>query len=129
MLIVCPPLTVSTAEIFRQWGEGEQKPESNRLYTIINAIKQQDINHIAACFYNGLTGITARIYPEITDIVQSIKTAGAVNAAMSGSGPSVFGYFTGRPAALKARRMLKSQFPLIREIYVTNLHHPKDETI
>lgn len=51
---------------------------------------------------NDLEAVTVNRYPEIGDIKQELKKAGAVAALMSGSGPTVFGLFPGREEARRS---------------------------
>jgi 4-diphosphocytidyl-2-C-methyl-D-erythritol kinase len=48
---------------------------------------------------NDLEAVTINRYPEIGDIKKELKKAGAVTALMSGSGPTVFGLFSGKEEA------------------------------
>ena len=48
---------------------------------------------------NDLEAVTIRRYPEIENIKKELKKAGAVAALMSGSGPTVFGLFSGKEEA------------------------------
>jgi 4-diphosphocytidyl-2-C-methyl-D-erythritol kinase len=51
---------------------------------------------------NDLQGPVARRHPEITRLVRVLSSAGASEAAMSGSGSAVFGLFSTRRAAIAA---------------------------
>jgi len=51
---------------------------------------------------NDLEAVTINRYPEIGDIKKELKKAGAVAALMSGSGPTVFGLFSGREEAQRS---------------------------
>jgi len=48
---------------------------------------------------NDLEAVTVKRFPEIGDIKKELKKAGAVAALMSGSGPTVFGLFSGKEEA------------------------------
>lgn len=48
---------------------------------------------------NDLEAVTEKRYPEIGHIKKELQKAGAVTALMSGSGPTVFGLFTGKEEA------------------------------
>jgi len=51
---------------------------------------------------NDLEAVSVSRYPEIGDIKKEMKKAGAVAALMSGSGPTVFGLFSGKEEAHKS---------------------------
>ena len=48
-------------------------------------------------------------------------SAGALNAMMSGSGPTVFGLFESRADAREAQRRIREK-SLTRQVYVTSIH-------
>jgi 4-diphosphocytidyl-2-C-methyl-D-erythritol kinase len=57
---------------------------------------------------NDLQPPVAARHPEISEIVEALKTAGASQAAMSGSGSAVFGLFRARSDAVTAARRLEN---------------------
>ena len=65
-----------------------------------------------------LETVTIPAYPVIEDIKKEIKRMGAVNAMMSGSGPTVFGLFDDRGKARKAYEKLKKG-SLAKQVYLT----------
>ena len=73
---------------------------------------------MAARMGNVLETVTIPAYPVIEDIKKEIKRMGAVNAMMSGSGPTVFGLFDDRGKARKAYEKLKKG-SLAKQVYLT----------
>ena len=57
-------------------------------------------------------------------IKQVMKDCGALNAMMSGSGPTVFGLFENKMAARKAQRVIREK-ELAKQVYVTNIHNAR----
>ena len=53
--------------------------------------------------YNDLEEVTFTAHPELRTIRETLVSLGAIKALMSGSGPTVFGVFPGREAALSAQ--------------------------
>jgi 4-diphosphocytidyl-2-C-methyl-D-erythritol kinase len=51
---------------------------------------------------NDLEAVTVKRYPEIGNIKNELKKAGAIAALMSGSGPTVFGLFSGKEEAQRS---------------------------
>ena len=94
---------------------------------MIEAINRQNIHEIAGKFGNVLELVTAGKYPVIGEIEQVMKAEGAVNAMMSGSGPTVFALFDNYEMALRAKEALLEwgQVPLV---YVTDLYRVREET-
>ena len=70
---------------------------------------------------NVLETVTIPAYPVIEEIKDCMKNCGAVNAMMSGSGPTVFGLFENRTAAREAQRRIREK-SLAGQVYVTSIH-------
>ena len=58
---------------------------------------------------NVLETVTIPAYPVIEEIKDCMKNCGAVNAMMSGSGPTVFGIFEKEDKAQEVCRLLKKE--------------------
>lgn len=63
------------------------------------------------CFINDLETVTIGRHPVIGEIKQALLDFGARIALMSGSGPSVFGYFLDRSEAQAARHHFQGIYP------------------
>lgn len=68
----------------------------------MTAIKQKDVSGITSRLGNILETVTLKSHPEILNIKEQMMSLGALNALMSGSGPTVFGLFDNLAAAEKA---------------------------
>ena len=68
-----------------------------------------------------LEDVTIAMHPVIEQVKREMKDAGALNAMMSGSGPTVFGLFERRAAAREAQLRLREK-SLTRQVYVTSIH-------
>ena len=73
---------------------------------------------------NVLEEVTIEEYPVIDKIKQVMKENGALNAMMSGSGPTVFGIYRERAKARAAAARIREQ-KLAKQVYVTNVHNVK----
>jgi 4-diphosphocytidyl-2-C-methyl-D-erythritol kinase len=104
VVLVCPKISVSTADIFRKFSS---PVDANGISAAVEAIHAQDIKKIAAAISNHLTAITASLHPQILPIIETLKDHGALNASMSGSGPSVFGLFHHEHTARAAKHILQ----------------------
>ena len=105
VVLACPDIRVSTKDIFRNYNPALSAP--GNVKAMIDSIKKGDLQGIADNFSNDLTQVTVKIHPQINDLIYEMKAKGAINAAMSGSGPTVFGYFPNQALALKAHEDLK----------------------
>ena len=61
---------------------------------------------------------TIPIYPVISSIKNDMIDLGAINAMMSGSGPTVFGIFPDEQTTLNCQRVLREKKDA-RQIYIT----------
>jgi 4-diphosphocytidyl-2-C-methyl-D-erythritol kinase len=105
MLIVTPKLDISTADVF---GALNVPTLTNRAVENILSVCRKDwrsFNAVTSALKNDLeTGVFAA-HPEIRRVKETLRELGAANAAMSGSGASVFAVFEKqetRQAAMKA---------------------------
>ena len=131
VLIAKPGISVSTKVVYESLDAMELKPEDHPdIDGMIEAINRQNIHEIAGKFGNVLELVTAGKYPVIGEIEQVMKAEGAVNAMMSGSGPTVFGLFTNPQAAQNAYERLRygDAAKLAKQVYLTNFFNVKRST-
>jgi 4-diphosphocytidyl-2-C-methyl-D-erythritol kinase len=103
IVIVHPPFGVSTAEAYA-WYDDDRTAglkETRELQILPVPWPTR-----AAQMINDLEPPVVRRHPEITAIKVSLREAGAVASAMSGSGSAVFGLFRSRAAAGRCLRPL-----------------------
>jgi len=123
VVLACLPLAVSTAQVFAQYAPAPKAAPP--VAPLIAALNAEDLPGLAAHFYNALAPVTTAMHPQIVPLIQSMRALGALNAAMSGSGPSVFGYFNKEETAHAARRALLQQYNNAVEVFVTAPHRPR----
>lgn len=101
VLVVKPPIGVSTAMVYKnlKLNELDHHPDVNAM---IEALNTSNLKQVSACMENVLESVTVNLYPEIEQLKQLMKDNGALNAIMSGSGPTVFGIFTDENLIKKA---------------------------
>ena len=120
VLIAKPPISVSTKTVYEALDarKGLNHPDINRL---IEGLETGNLPYIASAMGNVLEEVTIPLHPVIEDIKNEMKTAGALNAMMSGSGPTVFGLFENKAQARKAQEKIRNK-ALAKQVYVTNIH-------
>ena len=120
VLIAKPPISVSTKVVYEALDAKEivKHPDIDGL---LAGLQAGDLRAIASCMGNVLEDVTIPMHPEIDLIKQAMLEAGALNAMMSGSGPTVFGLFENKLAARKAQDMIREK-ALAKQVYVTNIH-------
>jgi 4-diphosphocytidyl-2-C-methyl-D-erythritol kinase len=103
IVIVQPPFGVSTGEAYAWYDDdrtaGLKEPRELQILPVPWPTR-------AAQMINDLEPPVVRRHPEINGIKAALREAGAVAAAMSGSGSAVFGLFRSRTAALKTLKPL-----------------------
>lgn len=92
VLICKPPFSVSTESIYSKIKADKivRRPDTNG---ILNAIKTRDYISMNRRMYNVMEDITSEIHREISDIKKVMLANGADVSMMTGSGPTVFGFF------------------------------------
>ena len=121
VLIAKPPISVSTKLVYEKLDshEIENHPDIDG---ILEGLKGQDIKKVASSMGNVLEKVTIEEYPVIEEIKNVMKDEGALNAMMSGSGPTVFGIFDDKNTARAAADKIK-KLQLAKQVYVTNIHN------
>ena len=103
IVIARPPFGVSTAEAYSWYDEdrtaGLKEPREIQVLPVPWPTR-------AAQMINDLEPPVVRRHPEIAALKTALREAGAVAAAMSGSGSAVFGLFRSRPSAVRCIRPL-----------------------
>lgn len=101
ILIVKPPIMVPTKWVYEHLHADalERHPDIDGM---AEALGQGDLKRITQHMENVMETVTERTYPIITDIKKMMCGNGAMNALMSGSGPSIFGVFLEEGAARAA---------------------------
>lgn len=123
VLIAKPPISVSTKFVYENLHleEIERHPDIDGM---IEAIRQQDLKKIASKMENVLETVTIKEYPQINDIKSLMLEENALNALMSGSGPTVFGLYVNETDAYRAKEKIKEQ-GLAKQVYVTDMFLPQ----
>jgi len=123
VLIAKPPISVSTKLVYEKLDSHEIEDHPD-IDGILEGLEAQDIKKIASCMGNVLEKVTIEEYPVIEDIKNVMKEEGALNAMMSGSGPTVFGIFDNKHLARKAADKIR-KMELAKQVYVTNVHNAR----
>lgn len=110
-MVICKPRpSASTRHIFETLDAVgvDTHPDTERAIAAIRANQPQQL---AAQLHNVLEPVTTAMHPVVGKIRKSLLEAGAMGAAMTGTGTAVFALFDQKPAALAAVRRLKAHWP------------------
>ena len=121
VLLAKPPVAVSTKLVYEKLDSREIEDHPD-IEGIIGGLREQSLSTVASCMGNVLERVTAEEYPVIAQIKHAMKAAGALNAMMSGSGPTVFGIFEDKNRAKAAAQRIKES-QLAKQVYVVNVHN------
>ena len=121
VLIAKPPVSVSTKFVYENLRLTESTKHP-RIDAIADAIKKKNLKEIAMNMGNILETVTVPKYPVIEEIKKVMKENGALNAMMSGSGPTVFGLFQSEKDVRRAYDTLK-QSGLTKNLYTSDIHN------
>lgn len=108
IVLVKPDINVSTKFVYDNLILNEETVHPD-VDAMLNAIETGSIKRVADCLDNLLATVTEKEYPIIVDIKNILKENGALNAIMSGSGPTVFGLFDDEEKAKEALSILGSK--------------------
>ncbi len=110
LLLVKPPAAVSTKEIYEAYDRAEAalRPDTEGM---LRALGEGDADGIAKRLLNVLEPVTSEKHPVIRGIREDLMKLGARGAAMSGSGPTVFGLFSSRADAESAEAGIRKLYP------------------
>lgn len=121
VLIAKPAISVSTKAVYEglKLYDGMEHPDIDG---VIEGIQQKDLKGVASHMGNILETVTIPMYPVIEDIKKLMLENGALNAMMSGSGPTVFGLFPNEKEIRRAYEALK-QSGLAKNVYTSDIHN------
>lgn len=118
LVIAKPGIDVSTKYVYENLHADKLTCHPD-IDGMVRAVSKQDRRGIAAAMGNVLETVTVHEYPVIDEIKRFMKENGAVNALMSGSGPTVFAIMENAETAERLKQRL-AETGMAKEIFVTN---------
>ena len=122
VLLAKPSISVSTASVFKKFDINQvtKRPNTEK---IIQYIEDKNKRGISNELCNVLESVTIEQHPIIAELKANMMENKAMGAMMSGSGPTVFGYFRCKGDAYRAMEQLKIAYPMIKELFVTKVYN------
>ncbi len=119
MVLVKPEIDVSTRWVYTHLvlDTLANRPDIDAM---VRAVELGDISAVAKGLGNVLENVTANRYPIINSIKERLTKAGALGSAMSGSGPTVFGIFKDRAAALRVAEGIAGEY---KHVYIVSTYN------
>ena len=115
-LIVKPGFSMSTKFVYEHLTL-DARTEHPDIDGMVDALFAHSLDGVASRMGNVLEQVTSQHYPAIGELKNIMVENGALNALMSGSGPTVFGIFTSRETAEQAARACRKH-PAVRRTAV-----------
>ncbi|MGN9162504.1 4-(cytidine 5'-diphospho)-2-C-methyl-D-erythritol kinase [Clostridium sulfidigenes] len=115
MVVVKPNFGVSTVDAYKGFKLNEVKVHPD-VEGVIKAMARDDVKYVADNMMNLLELVTIKDHKEIEDIKDFMCKEGALGAMMSGSGPTVFGFFNDVNKANQCADRLRDKY---KEVFVT----------
>lgn len=119
VVIAKPDIYVSTQSVYENLHANSLKHHPD-IDKIINQIESQNLEGMCNAMENVLETVTIKSYPIIEELKNIMKQEGALNAMMSGSGPSVFGIFKEETLAANAYNLIK-RMNNTKQLFITTL--------
>jgi 4-diphosphocytidyl-2-C-methyl-D-erythritol kinase len=119
VVVAKPQISVSTKFVYENLKLGEVAAHPD-IDILLAGIREGDLHKVAANMGNVLETVTIPHYPVIAQIREEMMRLGALNAMMSGSGPTVFGLFDDDELAEQAYSELR-EGSLARQVYLTGI--------
>ena len=118
IILVKPPVHVSTAFVYGnlKLDEVETHPDIDAQ---VEALRAGDLARTAELCGNVLESVTVPAYPQIQALKDTLMRGGALQAMMSGSGPTVFGIFDDHEKAQAVFRKLKNRTEDHLQVFLT----------
>lgn len=115
LVLVKPPFGVSTKEVYKNFdlNKVRKHPDTG---LIIKYMEENNINKVASNMKNLLENVTLKKHRVISSIKEDMLELGAVGSLMSGSGPTVFGFFDDMLKAQKCYDEMKRKY---EDTYIT----------
>lgn len=117
ILIAKPPISVSTGFVYGNLKANELTVHPD-IDGMTEAIQHNDLHGITSRLGNVLETVTIPAHPEIAVIKDRMLDYGAMQALMSGSGPTVFGIFAEEEQAAEAGTAIQKE-GLSGQVYLT----------
>lgn len=92
LVVAKPDINVSTKFVYENL-HADSLTEHPDIDGMVESIRRGDLKGITDRMENVLETVTVKNYPVIEEMKEFLKEHGAMNALMSGSGPTVFGIF------------------------------------
>ena len=110
MVLVKPGFGVSTKDVYENLSLPDIEEHPNTVQ-MMDALERQNRHEILKGLCNVLETVTLKLYPKVSEVKSMLASYGADGVMMSGSGPTVFGFFNNYDRAKSAHKTIKKHYP------------------
>ncbi len=109
LVVAKPAAWAQTARVYRAYGE-RPKEGGASVAPVVEALRVSNLDTLARTLGNDLAPVTKGFVPEVRALEEELLRAGAMGAAMSGSGTAVYGVFDSETEARAAAGEIRAPF-------------------
>jgi len=114
VVLINPGFRVSTKWAYSAFDRQKPKIRSKaEIGNLVKAIERKDIKEIAGNLHNDFDAIVTKKYKAINEIKANLLRSDALNACISGSGPTVFAIFNSIYEAREAFFKIQYDYPFV----------------
>ena len=114
IVLINPGFRVSTKWAYKAFDRQKPKIKTDaNINNLVKAIEKKDIKEIANNLHNDFEQIVTKKYKIINEIKTNLLRNDALNACVSGSGPTVFGIFNSIYEAREAFFKIQYDYPFV----------------
>ncbi len=110
VLVAAPDFPVSAAWAYQHLTPENIGPAGNETVDMVAAVKVSDWEKVASLIHNDLAFALYDKFPIMTVLKAILLDSGALNAEVSGSGPSMFAIYPDKDTCRKAAEAVKQEF-------------------
>lgn len=100
---------VATRWAYENYVPGNNQAKAEAFSHILEYYRRRDLDSLRKVIFNDLESVTLHRHPEVERIKELLGRSGEGVVLMSGSGPSVFGLFQDRKAAIRSVKALHGE--------------------
>ncbi|MFW6229978.1 MAG: 4-(cytidine 5'-diphospho)-2-C-methyl-D-erythritol kinase [Halanaerobium sp.] len=100
-ILINPGFRISTKKVFKMYANGDYEKKEIFTDKLINLIETETNITWKESWANQLEPVAFNMYPELEEVKQWVINNGALHAQLSGSGPTIIGFFNNKVKAEK----------------------------
>jgi 4-diphosphocytidyl-2-C-methyl-D-erythritol kinase len=110
---------MSTREVYEAWDDVQPAEEISSAPMTL-ALGSGDVEEVASLLHNDLESASFKLRPELRDLKEVMRKSGALGAAMSGSGPTIFGLARSPEHAAEIEEAVRGDFDRVEVVTSTD---------